>query len=142
LLRSPAAWKGTLLMPMPASVYNIAVSPTGIAVACGLTIEQAESSAVAGRPSPWPISSGELWTVPSALRPALVSCLPGEEIQSAIEKQPAFSRAWPRPGIQESWASRGSMSCWRPGALYAAEDWQAAAATTGRISSYLRGGAL
>ena len=122
-----------------ASVYDIAVSPTGIAAACGLTIEQSESSARSWQALSLAHSSGELWTVPSALRPALVSRLPGEEIQSAHREAAGFLKSLAEAGRSgELGLSRLDVLLEARGHYMAAEDWQSAAATTGRISSYLR----
>ena len=122
-----------------ASVYDIAVSPTGIAAACGLTIEQAESSARSWQALSLAHSSGELWTVPSALRSALVSRLPGEEIQSAHREAAGFLKSLAEAGHSgELGLSRLDVLLEARGHYMAAEDWQAAAATTGSISSYLR----
>lgn len=122
-----------------ASVYDIAISPTGIAAACGLTIEQAESSAKSWKAPSLAHSSGELWTVPSSLRTELVSRLPREEIQSAQREAAGFLKSLAEAGRSgELGLSRLDVLLEARGHYMAAEDWQSAAATTGRISSYLR----
>lgn len=122
-----------------ASVYDIAVSAAGIAAACGLTMEQAESSAKSWQALSLAHSSGELWTVPSALRPALVSRLPLEEIQSAHKEAAGFLQSLAEAGRSgEMGLSRLDVLLEARGHYFAAEDWQSAAATTGHISSYLR----
>ncbi|MDD1739623.1 MAG: tetratricopeptide repeat protein [Methanothrix sp.] len=136
---SPTGIAASLNALCRASVYDIAVSPTGIAAACGLTIEQAESSARSWQALSLAHSSGELWTVPSALRSALVSRLPGEEIQSAHREAAGFLKSLAEAGHSgELGLSRLDVLLEARGHYMAAEDWQAAAATTGRISSYLR----
>jgi tetratricopeptide (TPR) repeat protein len=122
-----------------ACIYDIAVSPAGIAAACRLTIEQAESYSGIWQALSLVRISGGLGIVPSSLRPSLLALLPQEEIQSAHREAADFLNSLAKAGRSgEIGLSRLDVLLEARGHYISAGDGQAAAATTAQISGYLR----
>ena len=121
------------------SVYEIAVSPAGIAAVCGLAEEQVDGHARSWQALSLAQNSSGLWTVPAAVRPSLQASLGREEIESAHRAAAGFLQSLAEAGrSQEMNLSRLDVLLEARGHYMAAGDWQSATVTTGRISGYLR----
>jgi tetratricopeptide (TPR) repeat protein len=131
--------KDSLVALCRASICQIALSPDGIAAVCALSPEQAASYARSWQSLSLAYFSGGLLTVPSSIRPSLLAMLSREEMESAHRVAAIFWEGLAEAGrSQEIGLSRLDVLLETRGHYMAARDWEAAAATTGRISGYLR----
>ncbi len=131
--------KGSLAALCRASICQIALSLAGIAAVCALSLEQAESYARSWQSLSLAYISGGLLMVPSSIRPSLLAMLSREEMESAHRAAAIFLEGLAESGrSQEMGLSRLDVLLEARGHYMAAGGWEAAAATTGRISGYLR----
>jgi len=131
--------QGSLTALCRASVYDIAVSPAGIAAVCGLAEEQVDCHASSWQALSLAQNSGGLWTVPSSIRPSLQAIPAREEMESAHRAAAGYLQSLAQAGrSQEIGLSRLDVLLESRGHYMAAGDWEEAAATTSRISGYLQ----
>jgi tetratricopeptide (TPR) repeat protein len=131
--------KDSLVALCRASICQIALSPASIVAVCALAAEQAESYARSWQSLSLAHISDGLLIVPSSIRPSLLAILPPVEIESAHRAAAGFLQGLAEAGrSQEIGLSRLDVLLEARGHYMAAGNWEEAAVTTGRISSYLR----
>ena len=122
-----------------AAVYNIAMSPAGLAAVCGLTAEQAAANAGEWQGLSLAYPVGELWAVPSSIRVELQAALSPQEQHAAQKAAGDFLRYLAKAGRSaELRLSRLDVLLEARGHYLAAEDQGNAIAVTASISGYLQ----
>ena len=122
-----------------AAVYNIAMSPAGLAAVSGVTEEQAAANAREWQDLSLAYAVGELWAVPSTLRASLLAALSPQEQRAAQKAAGDFLRDLAEAGRSaELGLSRLDVLLEARGHYLAAEDLDNAIAVTARISGYLQ----
>ena len=122
-----------------AAVYNMAISPAGLAAVSGLTEEQAAANAGEWQGLSLAYPVGELWAVPSSIRAELQAALSPEEQRAAQKAAGDFLRYLAKAGRSaELRLSRLDVLLEARGHYLAAKDLEAAGAVTAQISGYLQ----
>lgn len=122
-----------------AAIYRIAVSTAGIAAVCSLKEEQAKEHIRQWQDLSLAYAVGDLWAIPSAISDQLQRAQSQEGLRLANRAAGSFLRDLAEAGHSASLLhSRLDVMLEARGHFMDAEDWNAAAAITARISSYLR----
>ena len=122
-----------------AAVYNMAISPAGLADVSGLTEEQAVANAGEWQELSLAYAVGELWAVPSSLRAELQAALSSEEQRAAQKAAGDFLRDLAKASrSSELGLSRLDVLLEARGHYLAAKDLDNAIAVTAHISGYLQ----
>ncbi len=122
-----------------AAVYNMAMSPAGLAAVSGAAEEQAAANAGEWQGLSLAYPVGKLWAVPSSIRASLLAALGSEEKRAAQKAAGDFLRDLAKAGRSaELGLSRLDVLLEARGHYLAAEDQEAAVAVTAHISGYLQ----
>ncbi|MHB8117921.1 MAG: tetratricopeptide repeat protein [Methanothrix sp.] len=122
-----------------AAVYNIAMSPAGLAAVSGLTEEQAAANAREWQDLSLAYPVGKLWAVTSSLRASLLAALSPQEQRAAQKVAGDFLRDLAAAGRSaELGLSRLDVLLEARGHYLVAEDLDNAITVTARISGYLQ----
>jgi tetratricopeptide (TPR) repeat protein len=122
-----------------AAVYNMAISPAGLAAVSGLTEEQAAAYADEWQGLSLAYPVGELWAVPSSIRAELLAALSLQEQRAAQKAAGQFLRDLAKASrSSELGLSRLDVLLEARGHYLAAQDLEAAGAVTAHISGYLQ----
>jgi tetratricopeptide (TPR) repeat protein len=122
-----------------AAVYNMAMSPAGLAAVSGAAEEQAAANASEWQSLSLAYAVGELWAVPSSLRAELQAALSPEEQCAAHKVAGDFLRYLAEASrSSELGLARLDVLLEARGHYLAAEDQDNAIAVTARISGYLQ----
>jgi tetratricopeptide (TPR) repeat protein len=122
-----------------AAVYNIAMSPAGLAAVCGLTEDQAAANAGRWQNLSLAYAAGALWAVPSSIRVSLLSALSSEEQRVAQKAAGDFLRDLASAGRSAQLGlSRLDVLLEARGHYLASGDQDSAIDVTARISGYLQ----
>ena len=120
-------------------VYGIAVSLEGFLAVCSMTREQAASTVHQWQGLSLAYAAGDLWSVPTDIRRSLLVALSPEERRAANRSAGSFLRELAEAGrAAELGLSRFDLLMEARGHYLDADDLDAAAAVTARISGYLR----
>jgi tetratricopeptide (TPR) repeat protein len=122
-----------------AAVYDVAISPAGLAAVCGTTEEQAAANAVPWQDLSLAYSVGELWAVPSSLRASLLAALSIEEQRAAQKAAGDFLSGLAEAGrCAQLGLSRLDVMLEARGHYLASGEAKDAIAVTSRICGYLQ----
>ncbi|MCX6680712.1 MAG: tetratricopeptide repeat protein [Methanothrix sp.] len=122
-----------------AAVYNMAISPAGLAAVSGAAEEQAAANAGEWQGLSLAYPVGVLWAVPSSLRAELQAALSSEEQRGAQKAAGDFLRDLAKASrSSELGLSRLDVLLEARGHYLAAQDLKAAGAVTAHISGYLQ----
>ncbi len=122
-----------------AAVYDLAISPAGLAAVCGTTEEQAAANAILWQDLSLAYSAGELWAVPSSLRASLLAALSIEEQRAAQKAAGDFLSGLAEAGRSAQLSiSRLDVMLEARGHYLEAKDANNTIAVTSRISGYLQ----
>jgi tetratricopeptide (TPR) repeat protein len=122
-----------------AAVYNMAMSPAGLAVVSGAAEEQAAANAGDWQNLSLAYPVGELWAVPSSIRAELQAALSSEELRAAQKAAGDFLRDLAKASrSSELGLSRLDVLLEARGHYLAAKDQDNAIAVTAHISGYLQ----
>jgi tetratricopeptide (TPR) repeat protein len=124
---------------LQAAVYDMAMSPAGLAAVSGVTEEQSAANAREWQDLSLAYAVGKLWAVPSTLRASLLAALSSQEQRAAQKAAGDFLRDQAEAGRSAQLGlSRLDVLLEARGHYLAAEDQGNAIAVTARISGYLQ----